>query len=141
MAKNIVTIKNGRVVIRRKVVARGYHVLLDCNLKLEPFECALRERYLEEYTKGIERILDALQHPGYHRVEERILGYRKYYLRLVPVTKKTMLEYIKEFDEACEGQMELESGLELIQDDEVRNKAQDLLYDILAETAEGCCGV
>ena len=139
MAKKIVSAKNGRVVINRCVLARGYHVWLDCNLKIQPCEFAMREFHLEEYTKQLETLLDSLSHPGYHRVEEAIVGYRKFYLRLVPVTKKTMLEYINQFDEKCEGQMELESGLELIRDDDLRYKAQDILYDILAEAAESCC--
>lgn len=135
MTKKIVSAKGGRVVINRCVAARGYHVWLDCTLKLKSVG-SVGERYSEELAS----IMDSLKHPGYYRLEEEMAGYRKYYLRLVPATKKTMMEYIKAFDCEVDGQVELESALELIQDDDLRSKAQDIFYDILAEAAEKSCG-
>ena len=139
MARSIVSVKGGLLNVNRCVSARGYHVWFDCSLRRKPIKCVEREKYLEEYANELGRVLDAIEHPGFYRVEELIQGANKYYLRLVPITKKTMLKYIAGFEDKCQGQMELESGLDLIQDLAVRASAQEILYSIYAETAANSC--
>ena len=139
MENKIVSVKNGRVVIRRCVLARGYHLWIDCNLKTQQRGNGAHGFCFEAYMEEQANALNSLQHTGYYRVEESIEGHHKYYLRLVPTTKSTMIEYLNRFDDRCEAQMELESDLDLIQDIQVRYAAQDILYDILAEVAENSC--
>lgn len=136
MAKKMVYLNEGHVTIVRNVVARGYHLWLRCYLMNGNFDGLSRKELLKQFTLNVERILNGLQHPGYHRVEESLNSDGMYNLRIVPVTKATMKTYIAEFTNWEEGINDLESSLWLIEDQTVRSDAMVVFINLLNEFVE-----
>ena len=138
----IVSLHEGHVTVNRTVKERGYLLRLKCYLQNYNLKGLTRQQQAQQFTINVERILNGLQHPGYHRVDEGVNGDGTYSLWLVPVTKSAMAAYVREFDNAEEGMNDLEAGIRLIDNDQVRSDAMSNFIALLIEkedkeTAEG----